>query len=187
MSARPVPATPTWNLLVTSHEGLREELLGALRPQVRFRRGGFPNVLVATVADPHEFLDVLRDASASSGTVRAALAKALPIDRTVRFPDPSTFLDAITATLSPLCDRLAGKTFFVRLHRRGFRGLIDSTRIEGEIGAWLVETLRTRGHDPHVRFQDPDVIVAIETLRDEAGIALLPRELREKHPFTRVR
>ncbi len=187
MSARPVPATPTWNLLVTSYEGQREALLHAVRPLARFRRGGFPNVLVATVDEPLAFLEVLADAAASSAAVREALAKAIPIDRTARLVEPAGFVGAVTTMLAPLCDRLAAKTFFVRVHRRGFRGAIDSTRVEGEIGGWLVERLRADGHDPRVRFHDPDVVVDVETLRDELGVALLDRAVRTAHPFVRVR
>jgi tRNA(Ser,Leu) C12 N-acetylase TAN1 len=172
---------------VTSLEGQRESLLAVLRTLARFRRGGFPNVLVATVDDPRTFLTKLGDAYEASPTVRASLGKAIPIDRTVRFTDATTFIDDVTATLEPLSERLVGRTFFVRIFRRGFRGAIDSTRIEGEIGGRLVALLEARGDHPRVRFRDPDVAIAIETLRDEAGIALLDRELRTTHPFVRIR
>jgi tRNA(Ser,Leu) C12 N-acetylase TAN1 len=119
--------------------------------------------------------------------VKAALGKAIPIDCAMRFADPATFVDEVTATLAPLVDRLAGRTFFVRVFRRGFRGTLDSTHAEGEIGARLVALLEAQGESPRVRFTDPDVIVAIETLRDEVGIALLDRDIRLAHPFVRIR
>jgi tRNA(Ser,Leu) C12 N-acetylase TAN1 len=187
VTARPVPATPTWNLLVTSLEGQREALLAALRPLARFRRGGFPNVLVATVDDPVAFLGVLRDACAQSTVVRSSLGKAIPIDRTLRLTSPEAFRDEVGAALDALADRLTGRTFFVRIFRRGFRGLIDSTRLEGELGARLVAALEARGDRPRVRFDDSDVALVIETLRDEVGIAVLDRTLRATHPFVRVR
>jgi tRNA(Ser,Leu) C12 N-acetylase TAN1 len=182
-----VPATPTWNLLVTSLEGQREALLRALRTLARFRRGGFPNVLVATVDDPLGFLAVLREAQATSPILRDGLAKAIPIDRTLRLAAPASFVDDVTALLVPLADRLVGRTFFVRVFRRGFRGAIDSTRAEGEVGARLVAHLEARGDRPRVQFRDADVAVVIETLRDEVGVALLGRELRATYPFVRVR
>jgi tRNA(Ser,Leu) C12 N-acetylase TAN1 len=187
VSTRPVPATPTWNVLVTSLEGQREALLRALRAHARFRRGGFPNVMVATVDDPRAFLATMADARATSAIVRESLGKVVPIDRTLRFADPATFFDEVTAALEPECDRLRGRTFFVRVFRRGFRGAIDSTRIEGEIGARLVALLEARGERPRVRFADADVVVVVETLRDEVGMAFLDRDVRAAYPFVRVR
>jgi tRNA(Ser,Leu) C12 N-acetylase TAN1 len=185
VSGRPGPATPTWNLLVTSLEGQRESLLFGLRKLARFRRGGFPNVLVATVDDPHAFLDVLRDAPAG---LRASIGKVVPIDHTLRFGGPDTFVDDVAAAIEPLLDeRLAGRTFFVRVFRRGFRGFLDSTRAEGEIGARLVAMLEARGGQPKVSFRDADVAVAVETLKDEVGIAFLDRELRAAHAIVRIR
>ena len=186
MTLRPAPAPTTWNLLVTSLEGQRESLLYALRTLVRFRRGGFPNVLVATVDDPLAFLHVLHEAHERMPAVRSGLGKVVPITHRLRFTGPETFVDEVSAALEPLADRLAG-TFFVRVFRRGFRGTLDSTRAEGEIGARMVALLEARGHRPQVRFRDPDVAVAIETLRDEAGIAVLDRDLRSAHPFVRIR
>jgi tRNA(Ser,Leu) C12 N-acetylase TAN1 len=184
---RPAPATPTWNLLVTSLEGQRESLLYALRKLARFRRGGFPNVLLAKVEDPRAFLDQLHEAHDHVPVIRAGLGKAIPMERIVRFGGPETFVDDVAAALPDLLDRLAGKTFFARVFRRGFRGMIDSTAAEGEIGARLVALLEARGERPKVSFRDAGVVVSIETIRDEAGIALLDSDLRAAHPFVRVR
>ena len=187
MTERPAPATPTWNLLVTSLEGQRESLLYGLRKLARFRRGGFPNVLVAKVDDPRAFLDELHEAHDRMPMIRAGIGKAIPIERMVRFAGPDTFVDDVAAALPELLDRITGRTFFVRVFRRGFRGTLDSTAAEGEIGARVVALLEARGERPRVSFRDADVVVSIETVRDEAGIALLDRDLRAAHPFVRVR
>jgi tRNA(Ser,Leu) C12 N-acetylase TAN1 len=187
VTTRSVPATPTWNILVTSLEGQREALLSVLRTLARFRRGGFPNVLVATVDDPWTFLGVLRETCEASPILRSALGKAIPIEQTLRLTDPAAFVDEVAASLEPLAKRLIGRAFFVRVFRRGFRNVIDSTRAEGEIGARLVALLEAAGDHPKVRFRDADIVVAIESLRDEVGIALLDRELRATFPFVRVR
>ena len=187
MTRRATPTTPTWNVLVTSLEGQRESLLRALREFARFRRGGFPNVLVATVEQPREFIAGLGAACDTSPILRTSIGKAVPIDHTLRFASPETFRDEVAAALEPMADRLRGRTFYVRIFRRGFRGLIDSTRFEGELGAHLVAALQARGEHPKVRFADADVAVVIETLHDEVGIAFVDRELREAYPFARVR
>jgi tRNA(Ser,Leu) C12 N-acetylase TAN1 len=187
VSERPGPATPSWNLLATSLEGQRESLLYALRSLAKFRRGGFPNVLIAKVDEPRAFLERLQEAHDRVQAIRGGLGKAIPMERTVRFGGPETFIDDVAAAVEPLLDRIAGRTFFARVFRRGFRGMIDSTTAEGEIGARIVALLEARGEKPKVSFRDADVVVSIETLRDELGIALLDRALRAAHPFVRIR
>jgi len=187
VSGLPGSPTATWNLLATSLEGQRESLLYALRSLAKFRRGGFPNVLIAKVDEPRAFLERLQEAHDRVQAIRGGLGKAIPMERTVRFGGPDTFLDDVTTALEPLLDRIAGRTFFVRVFRRGFRGMIDSTSAEGEIGARLVALLQARGEQPKVTFRDADVAVSIETVRDELGIALLDRDLRAAHPFVRIR
>lgn len=181
------PAVPTWTVLATAVEGQREALLRALRPLARFRRGGYPNVAIATVDDRPGFLDGLRAALDASPALRLSLGKVVPIDVAVRFPGPGEFVDAVMAGLEPHRERLRGRSFFVRVTRRGFRHALVTTDAEREIGARLYAWLETQGDRPAVRFTDPDVIVAIETIRDEAGIGLLTRELRAAYPFVRVR
>jgi acyl-CoA synthetase (AMP-forming)/AMP-acid ligase II len=47
--------------------------------------------------------------------------------------------------------------------------------------------LESRGHVPRVEFGDPDFVLAIETLGENAGLALLSRDLRRDYEFIRVR
>jgi tRNA(Ser,Leu) C12 N-acetylase TAN1 len=174
-------------VLATSFEGVREVLVRELRPLARVRRGGYRNVVVAEVDDPEAFLDRVADATAQSPALRAALAKLVPIASVVAFATPAEFVDVVERALEPFVERLAGKSFFVRVVRRGHRGAIDTPAVERELGGRLWRALEARGERPVVRFDDPDVAVVIETLGDQAGIALIGRELRERHPFVRVR
>jgi tRNA(Ser,Leu) C12 N-acetylase TAN1 len=181
------PEAPTWNLLVTSLEGQRDALRAELRPLVRLRRSGYPNVLIAAVPDPGAVLEQLRAAYETSAGLRASLGKAIPIERRFHFAGAPAFVDAVERELEPSLARLEGATFFVRVVRRGLRGALGTTDAEREIGARVVRALEARGCPPRVRFDDPDLIVLVETIRDEAGLALLPRTLRAAFPFVRVR
>ena len=75
----------------------------------------------------------------------------------------------------------------MRIARRGFRGAIDSTAGERELGARLMAAIEQRGRTARVRFTDPDVVVLVETLRDEVGIGIIPRAVRLAYPFVRAR
>ena len=47
--------------------------------------------------------------------------------------------------------------------------------------------LERRGATPRVDFADPDSILVIETVGEEAGLAVLGRALRRDYPFIKVR
>ena len=175
-----------WNVLATSVEGRRDDLLAGLRRLAGFRPGGYRNVVVAQVDDPAALVDGVRAALGADARLAGALARLVPLDVHVRFEQP-TAIDTFTAAAEPLLDRLAGKSFFVRLERRGMKGRLHSPTIEREIGGRLWRTLESRGHTPRVEFRDPDVVLVIETLGDQAGIGAIDRALRETFPFVKVR
>jgi tRNA(Ser,Leu) C12 N-acetylase TAN1 len=176
----------TWNVLATSLEGRRDALLIALRKLGRFRRGGYRNVIVGTVDDVPAFLAAVRDALVADPLLPTALAKVVPVETTVRFDAPTavqTFADAA----APLLDRLAGGTFFVRLERRGMKGRLHTPTLERELGDRVWKALEARGRTPRVDFADPDAILVVETVGDEAGIGVIARALRTQFPFVKVR
>jgi tRNA(Ser,Leu) C12 N-acetylase TAN1 len=175
-----------WNVLATSHEGRRDALLVALRRLGRFRPGGYRNVVIGLVDDPAALLDAVRDALAADRSLPTALAKLVPIETTLRF-DPSDPVPALAAAAEPFLDRLAPGAFFVRVERRGLKGRLHSPTIERELGDRVWRALEARGRAPRVDFADPDAVLLVETLGDEAGLALLPRGLRRDYPFVRIR
>lgn len=175
-----------WNVLATSLEARRDALLMALRRLGRFRPGGYRNVVVGEVESPPAFLDAVRDALARDPLLPTALAKIVPIETTLRF-DPGDPVPALAVAVDPFLDRLAGGSFFVRLERRGLKGRLNTPSVEREVGDHVWRALEARGAAPRVDFRDPDAILVIETLGDQAGLAVLPRALREAYPFVRIR
>jgi tRNA(Ser,Leu) C12 N-acetylase TAN1 len=175
-----------WNVLATSPEGRRDALLLALRRLGKFRRGGYRNVLVGQVAERAEFLRAVRDALASDALLPGALAKLVPIEATVRI-EPESAVDTVAAAAEPFLAPLAAGSFFVRLERRGLKGRIHTPTFERELADRVWKTLEARGHAPRVDFRDPDAILVVETIGDEAGIAVLTRALRSDFPFVKMR
>ena len=176
----------SWNVLATSLEGRRDALLIALRRLGKFRRGGYRNVIVGQVDDVPAFLVAVREALASAPLLPTALAKVVPVETTVRF-DPATAADTFAAAAEPLLDRLAGGTFFVRLERRGMKGRLHTPTLERELGDRVWRALEARGHAPRVEFRDPDAVLVVETVGDDAGVGVLTRKLREEFPFVKIR
>lgn len=177
---------PGFDVLATSLEGRRDALLGALRRLGRFRPAGYRNVVVGTVEDRPAFLDRVAEGLERDALLPTALARLLPIDRTLRFT-LDTARDDFAAAAEPLVDALVGDAFFVRVERRGFKGRLHTPTLERDLADRVWRMLEARGRTPRVDFGDPDGVLVVETLGDQAGIALLPRTLRTKYGFVRIR
>jgi tRNA(Ser,Leu) C12 N-acetylase TAN1 len=175
-----------WNVLATSLEGQRDMLLGLLRGFGRFRRAGYRNVVVGRVDDVPAVLDRVRDALAHDPFLPSSLAKLVPIEKTVRI-DARNAAATLAEAAEPFVDRLACGSFFVRLERRGLKGQIHSPTLEREVADPIWRALESRGVKPRVDFADPDNILVIETVGDDAGLAVLDRALRRDYPFVKVR
>jgi tRNA(Ser,Leu) C12 N-acetylase TAN1 len=96
-------------------------------------------------------------------------------------------VDTVAAAAERLLDRLAGGSFFVRLERRGLKGRLHTPTFERELADRVWRALEARGHAPRVAFDDPDAVLVVETIGDEAGLAVLTRELRREFPFVKIR
>lgn len=174
-----------WNLLVTSMEHHYRAVRRALRPLVRLRSSPFHNVFLGRAEDPAAVLDAVDALAASRRGFAAALGRILPIARTF-VVDVARFAAQVEEALEPLLDEVAGRSFHVRVERRGHKGRIDSHVTEQAVGRWILDTLEAREAPGRVDFDDPDVVVAVEIVGDVAGITILPRALREAHRFVRI-
>jgi tRNA(Ser,Leu) C12 N-acetylase TAN1 len=182
------PACPlprTWNVVVTSREGTQRWLRRALWRLVGLWRSGFRNVFVGRVDDPEAFLAAVAELRAARPALDRWLGRIVPVERT--FPvDPATFQSRLEEEAAHFVDRLAGRSFHVRVDRRGHKGVIDSHACEQALGTFLWAALEGRGARPVVEFRDPDVVLVVELVGDTAGLALVTREMRTRFPFVKV-
>jgi tRNA(Ser,Leu) C12 N-acetylase TAN1 len=174
-----------WNVIVTAREGHQRRLRRALFPLVRLRRCGFRNVLVGQVESTDALLGAMAERIALRPELQDWLGKVMPIERSFAM-EVARFDEQLRAEAAPLVDRLAGRTYHVRVERRGHKGTINSHACERALGDFLFAELETRGAHPVVAFRDPDVVIAIEAVGNRAGIALVTRELRARYPFVRI-
>jgi tRNA(Ser,Leu) C12 N-acetylase TAN1 len=184
-TARPAAPDLDWNLLVTSMEHHQRDVRHALRPLVRLRTSAFRNVLLARVEDPAALLAAVGELVARRPRLGASLGKILPIARTFTV-DPERFASQVEEAVAPLLGEVAGRRFHVRIERRGHKGRIDSHAAERVVGEWILARLAEQGSPGRVDFDDPDVVVAVEVVGDVAGVAILPRALRQAHPLVRI-
>jgi len=177
-----------WNVIVTVRLGpLHErELLGALARFGRFRPTHFHDVCLGQVSEIGAFLEALRAALEARAPWVGRIARVIPADAIFSFT-PEAFLDRLKQAIDPLVARMTKGSFAVRLERRGLVGQVKTQEIEAAVGKHVSALAAAKGTPLWTDLHDPDFVIAVETLGQECGISLLPRELRQRYPFLQTR
>jgi len=176
-----------WNVLAIGTRHETGKALALLAEAGRFRTGGYPQVLVGTVAPrgKHDLMAGIAGIAAGDERSIGVIDRLVPVEEAVSFPR-----DDVTETLcerfEPLAGRLCGKTFYVRAHLRGLKGRVEHPAVERALGDFLSEFAARAGSPPKVRFRDPDIVVVAEVVGRRVGYAFLTREDRG-HALVKVK
>lgn len=175
-----------WNVIISVHAD------GYTRARHLLQRFGpvyhtdYYNVLVMKVDDIHRLLEDLRDRLLEDPTIPAAIARVMPVSRCFEFQSHEDFeARAREAALAWVPD-LAHKSFHVRLHRRGLADQLSKPEEERFLDEALMEALERGGTPGRICFEDPDAILAVETIDHRAGLALWTRDDLRRYPFLHV-
>jgi tRNA(Ser,Leu) C12 N-acetylase TAN1 len=141
------------------------------------------NVLLLTVPDVGEFLQELQDYTSKDMTLLNAASRIIPAQQSFDFQSPEEFEDKACKALEELIPRLKGCSFYVRMHRRGFKGRLVSPEEERFLDGYILSRLEEAHSPGRVTFDDPDAIVTVETVGQRAGLACWSREERQRYPF----
>lgn len=172
-----------FNVVVTIRGREFARALQALRSFGRVSRTRFYNVVLLRVDDREEFLETLRERFETDPSLRGWLARAEPLERLFSFHDADELDARCKDALADYLPMLEGKSFHVRIHRRGLKEKLSGQEEEQRLDAWLMERLAKQGTPGRISFDDPDVIVAVETVGTRAGVSAWTREQRERFPF----
>lgn len=175
-----------WNVVVSVHEGGYKRARQMLEEFGRVSRTDFYNVLVLQVSDIATMLETLRERLSTDDQVRTTLARVVPVSFTFTFQTPEEFEDKAREAVLSWVPQLANKGWHVRMHRRGFKGRLSSHDEERFLDRFLLEELAKAGTPGHITFEDPDAIVAVETVNQRAGFALWTRQDLRKYPFLKI-
>ncbi len=165
-----------WNVVVTVREGYYREARRFLAELGPVTGTDYYNVLVMRVPEPRELLRRLEEWREINPDLPAILGRVSPAEEVFGFQDPEELEERARTVVSGWLDRLAGKRFHVRMHRRGFKGRLSSQDEERFLDAHIREALQARGTDATVDFADPDVIIDVETVGQRAGMACWNRD-----------
>ena len=172
-----------WNVIIS----IREEGYAAARDLLRqfaeVGRTHYFNVLVAKADDPRQLLETLTDLSSTIPEIPSFLARVMPLTLTFDFDSPEHFESQARAAVLPWANRLAGRSFHVRVHRRGFKHELPSPKEEQMLAEVLLETMEKAGTRGRISFESPDTIVAVETVDNRAGLSLWTRDELARYPL----
>ena len=181
-----VRVTRDWNVVVTARPDGYQRALQLLSElgDTRVGHSQYGNVLLVRADSISGFLEALSSQTAEDPSLlEEVLSHVIPVEERFVFHSPEEFeSDALWLLLNRI-EVLAGRSFHVRVHRHGFEGRLSSRDEEEFLGGAIMDELERRGESATVDFDDPDVLVVVETISTRGGIALLEREERERYPF----
>ena len=111
------------------------------------------------------------------------MSHVVPFEHMFTFNDAAEFEAKSREIVLSYAPQLAGKSFHVRLRRRGLKGIISTPGEERFLDDVLLSTLATGGSPGRIRFDDPDYVLLIETVGASCGIALWTGENLKRYPF----
>jgi tRNA(Ser,Leu) C12 N-acetylase TAN1 len=114
------------------------------------------------------------------------VSRIAPATETFTFSSKEEFEEKASASALKFAPQLAHKRFYVRIRRRGRKELISSHDQERLLDDALLAALQAAGTPGRIAFEDPDAVIAIDTVGGWAGMALWTRQDLEEYPFLKV-
>ena len=165
-----------WNIVVSVRDGGYPAARELLEQFAQVSRTHYFNVLVAKVDDPRGLLEILTELAETLPEIPEFLASVVPLIVMFDFSSAEHFEEQARQAVQGWADKLAGKTFHVRVHRRGHKQDLPSIKEEQMLDGVLLAATEKSGAPSRVTFDDPDAIVAVETVDNRAGLSLWSRD-----------
>ena len=176
-----------WNVLISVQQDGFKTARALLRDYGHVGKTDFFNVLVMRVDDIGEFLEDMRMLSEMHAPQFDALGRIVPVSARFTFQSAEEFEARAREAVAPWLGELAGRHFYVRMHRRGFKGRLSSQDEERFLDEYILETLAANHQSPaRVDFEGAELVIAVETVGQEAGMSLWSREQLGRYPFLKL-
>jgi len=172
-----------WNVVVSVRERGFAMARDILREYGAVARSGYYNVLVMKVTSPVDFLAQLEKRLQMNSDLLSYVARIAPATATFDFATPQEFEERAREAITQFLPQLAGKSFHVRMHRRGSKGKLSSAVVERTLCQYVLGALNEAGTSGTIRFDDPDAIIDLETVDHRAGLSLWTRGDVQRYPF----
>jgi tRNA(Ser,Leu) C12 N-acetylase TAN1 len=175
-----------WNAVISVHEHGFKKARDVLRDFGEVKRTEFFNVLLMRAESLPGMLEALRTRMQERPGSLSFLARLIPVTRAFIFKSAEEFENRSREIVASWVSTLAGRRFYVRIRRRGFKGRISSPDEEKFLDTIILEELEKAGTPGSISFEDPDAVIAVETVGHWAGLSLFTREDLERYPFIKL-
>ncbi len=175
-----------WNVVVTVQEDRFKDAVPLLWKYGRVEKTSYFNVATMQVEDTAAFLEAFRQGVEQDPDELLSVGRIVPCTLCFLFQTIEEFEAKAQEAARAFLGDLAGRSFCVRMHRRGFQGTMSSQEEAANLGEFLGRELVQRGTPARVTFEDPDMILAVETIGQRAGLSLWSREQRARYPFLKL-
>jgi tRNA(Ser,Leu) C12 N-acetylase TAN1 len=172
-----------WNVVITVNDDGYNQARKILEGYGKVVRTDYFNILLMQAADPRQLLTTLQEAADSDPESMKSLARVMPVVQTFTFQTAEEFEGKARKAVWDWLPHLGGKSFHLRMHRRGFKGKLSSMDEERFLDTYLLEALEMAGTEGEITFDYPDAILALETVGPRAGLSLWTREELERYPL----
>ena len=174
-----------WNVIITVFQDGFRRVLRALRDLGPIERSPYHNVLVMKVNDPIALLAAIELQTEQNTALYDAISRVAPASRVFEFQSEEEFFDQAKRTVRDWSPELSGRSFHVRLHRRGTKHNLSTQDTEHVLNDAVIEETQKAGAPAKISFTDPDAVVAVDTIDERAGMGLWTREDLARHRLLR--
>jgi len=175
-----------WNVVVNINERGLKRAFDVLGEFGYLKKTNFFNVLLMNAVNVQQMLETLHGRSMEDPQYLSFLSRLIPVTATFIFQSPGEFEVKAKDIVLAYTPELAGRSFHVRMRRRGYKGRLSSLEEEKVLDTVLLESLEKSGTPGKITFEDPDTVIAVETVAQWAGISLWKREELQQYPFIKL-
>jgi tRNA(Ser,Leu) C12 N-acetylase TAN1 len=174
-----------WNVVISIFQDGFRRAIRALRELGKVERSPYHNVLVMKAEDAISLLEAVERKTQESPALYDAISRVAPAACNFEFQSGEEFRERASVVLREWSQRLAGRSFHVRLHRRGDRHGLRTPDTEKFLDEGALAATSEIGMPGRISFTDPDAVIAIDTVDRRAGVALWSREDLARHRLLR--
>lgn len=146
----------------------------------------FEDVLLMRVDSIPDFLETLHQRLLNDPDLLNLVSRIVPVTANFTFQSATEFETKAKEQVLQWLPNLAGKSFYVDMHRRGLKGQISSDYEEDFLDLMILEGLENIGSPGQIDFADPDVLIVVETISHQAGLSCWAREDLKKYPWLKL-